>query len=555
MSQQDLYLRLKVDGALPSGIDYDRIYSDPVSRTQGLNYLIKDLVNEGYLTASLDTSFLSADTLIGELYVGAQFEWARLGVGNASEDVLSLTGYRDKLFRDKQFEPAKVYQLFDRVLTHYENTGYPFASIRFDSVRIEDEGISAVLNIQPNTFIQIDSLIIKGDASVNQHYIEQYLGIRPGDPYSEELLQAVMGRLRSIPFISVPRAPEVSFTLEGANLYIYINKRKASDINGILGLQPDENGKVTITGDAKLGLKNAFKHGETILFEWRQLQTQTQDLQAMVDIPFIFNTAFGTDVMIKLYKRDTSFLEVNRDIGLQYHFSGDNYVRAFFNWYSSDLISTDNLVTTTLPDYADVSSTSYGVGVHLNSLDYRFNPRSGLQLILNGSTGFKNITKNPDLDEALYDDIALRSIQYHVKGKINYFIPLFKTSTIMVGAKGGMLLNENMFDNEMFRFGGLKDLRGFDQETLLASSFVIGTFEYRLLFEENSNIHAFADVAWYEKNTVTDFVTDTPIGFGLGVSFQTGAGIFSLNYALGKQLDNPILLKAGKVHFGFISLF
>ncbi|MCC6690169.1 MAG: hypothetical protein IT235_01425, partial [Bacteroidia bacterium] len=50
-------------------------------------------------------------------------------------------------------------------------------------------------------------------------------------------------------------------------------------------------------------------------------------------------------------------------------------------------------------------------------------------------------------------------------------------------------------------------------------------------------------------------VHDTPYGFGAGTSFETKAGIFSLDYALGSQLGNPIYLKSGKIHFGIVSYF
>ena len=78
---------------------------------------------------------------------------------------------------------------------------------------------------------------------------------------------------------------------------------------------------------------------------------------------------------------------------------------------------------------------------------------------------------------------------------------------------------------------------------------------YRFVFEENSNFFVFADQAWWEDATQDQLVTDTPFGFGLGTTFETKAGLFSLTYALGRQFFNPIELRGGKVHFGFISLF
>ena len=48
---------------------------------------------------------------------------------------------------------------------------------------------------------------------------------------------------------------------------------------------------------------------------------------------------------------------------------------------------------------------------------------------------------------------------------------------------------------------------------------------------------------------VPNFVSST------GGSFETKAGIFSLNYAVGKQLNNPIDFSSAKIHFGFLNQF
>jgi hypothetical protein len=48
---------------------------------------------------------------------------------------------------------------------------------------------------------------------------------------------------------------------------------------------------------------------------------------------------------------------------------------------------------------------------------------------------------------------------------------------------------------------------------------------------------------------------DIPYSFGAGISFQTKAGIFSMNYALGSEQGNPIQFRGAKIHFGFINYF
>jgi hemolysin activation/secretion protein len=111
-----------------------------------------------------------------------------------------------------------------------------------------------------------------------------------------------------------------------------------------------------------------------------------------------------------------------------------------------------------------------------------------------------------------------------------------------------------IYQNELFRFGGLNSLRGFNEEELFASTRVVGTLEYRFLLDRNSNVFVFYDQAFYENNAAI-YSKDNPLGFGAGLSFGTNLGIFSISYALGKQQGNPILMRNGKIHFGYIAYF
>lgn len=117
------------------------------------------------------------------------------------------------------------------------------------------------------------------------------------------------------------------------------------------------------------------------------------------------------------------------------------------------------------------------------------------------------------------------------------------------------MLNDNIFSNELFRVGGLKTMRGVDEASIFCSAYAIGTVEYRFLFEENGNFSAFVDLGWWEDDSREQYINDDPIGFGVGASFETKAGIFGITYALGQQFDNPIDLRESKVHFGFTTLF
>ena len=117
------------------------------------------------------------------------------------------------------------------------------------------------------------------------------------------------------------------------------------------------------------------------------------------------------------------------------------------------------------------------------------------------------------------------------------------------------MYSKNLFENELYRLGGMKTLRGFIEQSMYASSYAIVNTEIRFLFSKNSFLNAFFDAGWYEQKLEQSYLHDFPFGFGAGINYDTKAGIFSLSYALGKQMDNPIQLKTGTISFGYIAMF
>jgi outer membrane protein assembly factor BamA len=408
-----------------------------------------------------------------------------------------------------------------------------------------------------NKFIKIDSVIIKGSSKISPYFLNNYLGIKAGQPYQENKILAIENRIKELPYIKSLKPYEFTFTPTQSKLVLYLDNKKANQFDGVLGFLPSEKtGRIEFTGQAHLKLQNALNRGELIDIDWRRLQLNSRDIKAKLSYPYLINTPLGLDLNFKLFQRDTIFIDVTQNAGIQFLLSGNNFFKVFVNNRNLSLVSTNGLeLLTSLPDYADVKNLTYGIGVKHEKTDYRFNPRKGYKVTSNIATGTKTIEKNPKINETLYENINLKTTLYNGDLQLDFYIPILKQSTINVGLKAAGMQAENIFLNEAFRIGGNNSLRGFDEESIYATSYCIGNLEYRFLFEQNSYLFLFGNGAWYELNTENEYVNDLPYGFGAGVSFQTKAGIFSISYALGKQFENPILLRAAKVHFGIVSVF
>lgn len=539
-------------------LKYKNSFKSEKEITKELNKILFELRKEGHLIANIDSIKKDSLTNIAYLSIGAKYKWAKLKRGNAEMDVVSKLGYSEKIYTGKSFNYLQTAKFIEKTLNYYENNGYPFASLQLDSLTIQENTISAVINLSKKKLIKLDSILVEGDAKINNTFLYRYLSIKPNMPYNEEAFRAISKKLRQLPFLSEAKPQVIRLTEKQNKLYLFLNKKNASQFDGIIGILPDNTGKTVFTGDVKIKLINTiFRGGETFDLNWRRLQTQTQDFKARVIYPYLLGSPIGTDYAIKIYKKDTSFIDVNNNIGLQYYFNGLNNLKVFYKQRNANLLSANGLAfTTVLPDYADITTQSYGVGFVFEKSDYRFNPHQGIFINITAQTGNKTIKKNPKINDAVYTNLQLKSTQYQSEGEVHGFIRIKGNSVLHLAAQYGSVFGDApVFKNELFRIGGLRTLRGFDEESIFASTYVIPTIEYRFLFSQNSNILLFAEGAWYENNSSGNYNSDMPYSVGAGINFDTKAGIFSLNYALGSQQGNPIDIRAGKIHFGLTALF
>jgi len=208
-----------------------------------------------------------------------------------------------------------------------------------------------------------------------------------------------------------------------------------------------------------------------------------------------------------------------------------------------------------------------GLTYDLNNTNYRFNPRMGNELSLLGSVGTKTVKENPLIAQlkdpnapdfnfaSLYDTVKRHSYQLLARLSAAHYFPLSRASTLKLGANGGVFSSPKTYRNELFLVGGYRLLRGFDEQSILASQYAVGTLEYRYLVGLNSFFFLFTDLGYAENSSVSVKSSNTFIGSGLGMAFETKAGIFNISFAVGKRNDTPFNLQQSKIHIGYVTYF
>jgi len=525
---------------------------DSISIRQANRKFIERYWDKGFVLASVDSLIeKEAEKLFAYVYFGPKIKTLSILIDDLeTRDVVkSIPTVNEKFLSKMPFRNTEIASARKKILKYLENNGYPFAKIYFENLQIADEP-AVQLKIRKGPLVYWKKINIQGDLKLSKSLILTLIEIKEGDVYSEEKFQKAQVKLSQMAFVSITQATQVAFYPDGAELFLYLSRRESSSANGILGMQPNQDGRVVFTGDIQLRLENVLSAGEQFNLVWRSLMPQTPQLNIGMSFPFLFKTKFGTEGKFHLYKRDTSFIEVKGNFGLRYFLGGNNFVRGFYSYENSSLLNgaVNNPLFT---DGVSVRINGYGLGFERQILDYFPNPRSGMRLDFQTVFGAR---RTFPIDENNFTVQGNKSNVFRSFMELDYYVPVGKRSTVRIGGLAQFYYADTVYANEQIRFGGLKSLRGFDEEALLATSMARLSVEYRFLLDQNSHLLVFFDQAIYENRT-RSYYRDTPFGFGAGMSFGTKAGIFSLVYGLGSQFGNPINVRDGKIHVGYLAVF
>jgi outer membrane protein assembly factor BamA len=540
--------------------------SDTMALQNSVIQTVKNLKNKGYLSASIDSLVARDSNYYAYIFVGKVYTSFILENGNIDETYLSGI----KLLSDK-ISWNEVELIKEKILKNAENVGYPFAAIYLDSIVFSEQKVTAKIYIEKNDKITIDSILINGKARIKNRFLSSYLHLKPGSLYSEEAILKMKKAISDLGFVEEERPHVVSFYNNKATINLFLKNRRTSKFDFIIGFLPnnDKSKKLLITGQARINIVNPFGTGGDLLIDWQKMQPKTQRLQLALSYPYFLNLPIGLDFKFDLYKRDTSNLDLNYRVGILYNFSGNSQLKAFVDVHSTRLLNVDSNAIKylrKLPRILDTKNTLYGIEYRFDNLNYKFNPVRGNDLTFSFGAGLKKIEKNTAITRLidpiskesfayLYDSIPKKYLQFQFGIDYAKYWPIKRRSTIKTSIQAKYFVTKNIYENEMFRIGGNRLLRGFDEESIFTPYYTILSTEYRYLLSKNAYFYTFFDLAAVEDVRYRGVKTDFPFGFGLGVTLETKIGLFGLTYALGKQLDNKIEIKNSKIHFGYVNYF
>ena len=423
-------------------------------------------------------------------------------------------------------------------ITDLENAGFPFACIKIDEQIEHKNKLTLNYHIDSGAYFIIDKINIKSKNEFHEKTVLNILGIRAGDPYNEEKIRAINTILENNEMYSVPRAPELLFRAEKAELFVYIEKKKSSNADGYIGFQQDRiTEKLVLNGYINLELKNALNRAEVIHLNWRNNPDQTQDLKTIFEFPYLFGSPIGIGANIDLQKQDTSF--IRSDLLFELIYRNPQFRVSLFDQIEQSSI----LQGEPIPGFRDYSKNTVGIAVTYRPFMperlHFYHPE------FNVSAGIFNYR------EDTLDDNTRKIGNNKYRFGYGHTIDLWKYFHLNNDLSfQGLSSTVGLSRNEFIYFGGLQSVRGFYELELAGKEIWIlrNEFEFQPISSLSMKfLYDYANFVGTDKNY------SHSVGFGFGLI--NNASQLEIIVANGKLNDNPFTLSDTKIHIGFKSSF
>lgn len=514
--------------------NYQKDFQKKIINDSTLYYTLDSLKNIGYYSISLDSVSGS------QVFINKGKLYKKIWVKN------------DTVFNQKQewFPVRNLDSLIQKVNRNYAEKGYPFVQTEILPIDYKDGEARVRLEIKLFDRRKIDGVRVTGYEKLSKGYIKHGLGLKNNRIYDEAELYKISERLAYNRFVEESRPPQTLFNTDSTFVYLYVKKVKSNLFDGVMGFGNDNEGKFRLNGNVKIELNNNFNAMEQIRLNWIATADKSTTLDLKLRFPYLFRSQLGSEMNFNMFKKDSVFVNTKLGERLFYQLGMNSNIGLNLSYESSNFVLDDHPELAAL--YDDFNKT--GVG-----LSYEFKQPSPIALMEGKAAAFifgkalkRKITEyDPEINDYLSD----KTRQYEVGADVFQLFRLHPHNFVKVRAQAyGLFGNDDYYaENELYRIGGFNSVRGFNEESITASSFGIGSFEYRFLPNDDFYISAFVDYALVENKSAV--IHQNLLGTGLGFSFMTELGVFNLSYAVGKQSDTGFDFRNSKIHFGILTRF
>jgi len=541
---QSIHLVLEGENELETitidSIGYKKQFKDYNSLNDEVNFIKNKFQKIGFLESKLLFIRKENDsTYLAKYHLNQRFSTIKIYYKNFYIDKNLLNAVVD-IIEDDYFE-VKIENLestLEILNTEISEQGDPFSTLQLtDITKTKDNSLIAGLVINENSQRTIDKIIVKGYEAFPKSFIKRYLRIKPNQTFSLTTIKKKTSNLENLRFARQIKDPEVLFTKDSTILYIYLEKVTSNSFDGFLGFGTnEETNKIEFDGYLNLNLTNNLNYGESLRILYKSDQSEQRTFDIRAELPYLFKTPIGIDLGLNIFRKDSTFSIASQSIKIAYQIDAKNKIGVGINSTTST-----NLLDVSSAFIDDYNSNFYIVN-YFHQSPQAYDILFPINFLFDFTAGFGNRTfQNIDESQSRFVLNAYKIFNLNSK------------NSIYTRLNGAVLTSDNYLENELFRFGGINSIRGFEENSLIADLFSVINTEYRYRVSNSLYIHTVFDAAYFE-NKIAESKTKL-FGFGFGFGLFTKAGLFRFNYAGGKTENQKFKFSDSKIHISLTANF
>ena len=425
-------------------------------------------------------------------------------------------------------------------LTAIQNQkGNAFARLSLTEIeKDESNGLTATLFLETGSVRTVDSIVIQGYEKFPKSFLRYYSGVRIGKPFDKKKLVAQNENLNSLGFVRAVKPPEALFRKDTTIVYFYLEKENNNLFDGILGFTTDEETqKLELNGYLNLELNNNLNYGEQFLLNYKADGNEQIQFRVKTVLPYLFKTPFGVGAELKIFKRDSSFVTTEQQFQVNYQISPTSQTYIGYRGFDSSNLLDQTVVGNPIEDFKSKFLIA-GVTYRKSQNRKLFPTKTYMSLDLGAGT-----REQKDRAEG----------QYRAEAQLSNIFQLNQKNSFFAQSTTSALFSDTFLVNELFRFGGINSIRGFDENSIDASLFSVINTEYRFQFNDGVFAHSIIDIGYFENQTLA--LKQKLYSFGLGLGLTTKAGLFRFIVANGSSENQNFNLTNTKIHISVSSRF
>lgn len=532
---QNLYLRINGANNLETkkidSLSFVKKHLNAKSVATEVNLVLDKLQKNGFLESQvLENKRINDSVFVYNFKLGNRIEFIHIYIGvNNKEFVESKTDSLVIAFYDGE-------QFLNSTLKKLEAKGFSMAKVKLRDFKTKKNFVIANLDIELDTKRQLNDIVINGYDKFPEGHKRNLKRLYRNKIFNQQNLEKLYKDVEQFRFVKQTKYPEILFTKDSTKVFVYLEKAKINTFDGFVGFTNDDKKKLIFTGYIDLVLNNILNSGERLSLLWRSNGKEQRVFDVGVEVPYIFKTPIGIKAKLNLTKQDSTFQTTQTNIDLGYYF---NYnTRLYLGYQSSESSDIKKINSSLISDFTNEFVTANFEFVKFNLENFLFPEKTSVSFKL--GTG-KRSSKFQD-NSQFFGSLSLKHDFY-----------LNNKNIINLKSQNYYLQSDTYIVNELYRFGGINSIRGFNENSLQGNLFTSILSEYRYVLSPSLYINSIIDYGFFQDKTTN--TSDTLLGIGFGFGLLTKNGLFNFVYANGSTKNQAIQFSNSIVQISLKAIF